>query len=281
MKEHAVRRGLVHYSTRMYDRGWVANHDGNLSVRIHPDRVICTPTAMSKADVTLDDLLVVDGSGARIAGHRRPFSELSLHRAVYDARPKVGAVVHAHPPHATAFGAAGLTVPHPFLPEAVVSLGPEVPTVPLAAPGGPANEALASFVRRCDAVIIAGNGVLAWGPDLELAFLRLELVEHLCQIAAAAVPLGGVRPLPAEMVQTLLAKRAKGGLCAPDERRADPPAVVTSMASSAPRAGGAGAAGASGATVTHRAAAQALKALPNVDPALAARLAAEVAARMK
>lgn len=254
MKESAARRDLVRYSHAMHRAGWVANHDGNLSARVAPGRIVCTPTSFSKLDVTPDDLVVVDDDGRKIGGRQRPFSELVLHRTVYGARAEVAAVVHAHPPYACAFGASGAPLPHPFLPEAVVSLGASIPTVPLTAPGAPAAEALKPFVRRCDAVIIAGNGVLTWGPSLELAYLRLELVEHLCRIAHTALPLGGVQRLPDSMVQALVAKRRKGGLAAPEEGAEAPRDVV-------------GAA-------TQRA----LSGVGHVDAARAAQLAREIAA---
>ena len=260
MNERSVRALLVRYSRAMHTAGWVANHDGNLSRRITKDRIICTPTSFSKADVGLDDLVVINDEGRKIAGAQRPFSELILHRAVYDARPKVQAVVHAHPPFATAFGVSGRAVPHPFLPEAVVSLGAELPTVPLTAPGAPAAEALRPFVRQCDAVLIAGNGVLSWGPSLELAYLRMELVEHLCRIAHQAIPLGGPQRLPESMIKTLVAKRRRGGLCAPDEGGVSVDHATDALAA--------------------KAAAKAITALPNIDPALAAQIAAEIAARM-
>ena len=192
MNEAQIRRDLVRYSHAMHAAGWVANHDGNLSARLGPDRIICTPTAFGKLDVTREDLVLVNGDGKKIGGRRRPFSELVLHRMVYGNRCDAVAVVHAHPPYATAFGVTGRALPHPFLPEAVVSLGPSIPTIPLTAPGAPSADALRGQVRRCDAVLIAGNGVLTWGPSLELAYLRLELVEHLAKIAHHAHGLGGV-----------------------------------------------------------------------------------------
>ena len=257
MNEARARRDLVRYSRDMHGAGWVANHDGNLSARITRDRIVCTPTAFSKADIGAEDLVVVDGEGRKLAGAHRGFSELALHLVIYGARPEVRAVVHAHPPYATAFGVSGRPLPHPFLPEAVVSLGAEIPTVPLTAPGKPGAAALRPFVRRCDALLVAGNGAWAWGPDLETAWLRLELVEHLCRIAHAAAPLGGPTPLPADVLSPLLAKRRSAGLAAPEEgaeaRRPD---------------------------VVERATALALAALPNADAALAARIAAEAAERL-
>ena len=190
-----------------------------------------------------------------------------LHRAVYDRREQVHAVVHAHPPFATALGAAGQSLPHPFLPEAAISLGAWVPTVPLTAPGKPGAEALSGFVRRCDAVLIAGNGAMAWGPDLETAHLRLELVEHLCRIALTALPLGGVRRLPREMVRDLVEKRAKAGLAAPDEA---PPSVDPAIPEPSAEP-----------NLASRAAERALAGLPVGDRALAERLATEIASKLR
>ncbi|MCK6571481.1 class II aldolase/adducin family protein [Myxococcota bacterium] len=268
MNEAAARRALVRYSHAMSNAGWVANHDGNLSARLSDDRFVCTPTAFAKLDVGLDDLLVVDAGGQRLAGAHKPFSELALHLAIYQARPEVRAVVHAHPPSATAFGAAGRSLPHPFLPEAVVSLGAEIPLVACTLPGKPAVDALKPFLRRCDAVCVAGNGVFAWGPDLETAYLRLELVEHLARIAIAAAPLGGVSKLPDAMVAELVARRAKAGLAAPDEGR---PAVEHGSAAD-------GRVPSSAADTATRAAQRALAGIPGADPALVARLAEQVAA---
>ncbi len=220
MTESQARKAILRYAHQMHAMGWVANHDGNLSARIHRDRYLITPTGMSKADIGLDDLVVVDSEGKKKGGRRRPFSEMSLHRIIYDRRPDVGAVVHAHSPYATAIGVSGSSLPHPFLPEAVVSLGAEVPTVALSMPGPEAVKALEPYVMRCDAVLIAGNGILTWGPDLELAFLRAELVEHMSKISAMARPMGGVQGLPQEMVKALVAKRVKAGLAAPDEGKA-------------------------------------------------------------
>ncbi len=254
MNEARARRDLVRYSAAMYAAGWVANHDGNLSARFGEDRIVCTPTAFSKADIGAEDLVVVDREGRKLSGAHSPFSELVLHRCVYAARPDVQAVVHAHSPMATAYGAAGVPPPHPFLPEAVVSLGAELPLVALTAPGEAAVNALRPHVRRCDALLVAGNGAWAWGPDLETAYLRLELLEHLCRIAWNATPLGGVQRLPEEMIRSLVERRRRGGLAAPEE--GSPPGTPDLVA---------------------RATERVLAALPNADPAIAAALAEKLA----
>ena len=203
---------VADYAQRLHARGWVANHDGNVSVRQGQGRYLATPTATSKAAVRADALVVVDDAGVQVGGRGKPFSEIGLHLTVYQSRGDVNAVVHAHPPTATGFAVAGVPLDEAFLAEAVVSLGPGIPTVPFAAPGAEACRALAGFTRGYDAVLLGGHGVLTWGPDLETAYLRLELVEHLARIALTARQLGGVRPLPSTVLPKLLEARAKGGL---------------------------------------------------------------------
>jgi len=212
VNEADVKRQLERYCKTVWERGWVANHDGNLSARLPRARVMCTPTALSKADITADMMLVLDDTGKVQQGSRKPFSEINLHLAWYHARPDVGAVLHAHPPCATALGVCGQSLDRPFLPEAVVSLGPIIPTVPLAMPGLEAVQAAGPYLDEYDALILSGNGVITCGPDLELAYLRMELVEHLARIYIEARKLGGPDALPPRYLQPLLAARAKAGL---------------------------------------------------------------------
>ena len=208
-----LRSDLVATSRRLHQMGWVANHDGNISVRLRGDRLLITPAAVSKADVDDASLIIVDLSGKVLEGRRKPFSELELHLAAYRARPEVEVVLHAHPPMATAFGLTGVPLAPIAMPEIVVSLGDSIPTVPRAMPKTPAVvkgvEAAASTV---DAMLLAGNGALTLGVDLNQALLRMELVEHYAKILQAARALGPVEPLPASDVATLLAARAKAGL---------------------------------------------------------------------
>jgi L-fuculose-phosphate aldolase len=225
-----LRQQIIAISHALHRMGWVANHDGNVTARLAAARFLATPTATSKADVHDRDLIEVDGHGARVAGTARPFSELAIHLAVYNARPDVGAVVHAHPPHATALGCSGSRLlERPFLAEAVVSIGASIPTLPFTASGTETAAAIAAAALDVDAVVCAGNGSFAWGADLEQAYLRLELVEHLARIATLAEATGGVKPLPEAAVSDLLAKRAKAGLGAAADRAAaasTPPRVI-------------------------------------------------------
>ena len=236
MIDPRLRAAVADYARRLHARGWVANHDGNVTARAGgtAGRYVATPTATSKADVTGDNLIVVDDAGAAVQGSGKAFSEIGLHLAVYRARPDVNAVVHAHPPTATGFAVAGVALDRPIVPEAVVSLGPTIPTVPFAPAGEAAVRALQPYLAGFDAVLLEHHGVLAWGRDLEQAYLRLELVEHLARIALVAAQLGGVRPLPSSALPPLLEARRKAGLgaaasattTAPPPPRPAPRAVV-------------------------------------------------------
>lgn len=214
--EERYRREIVEVSHALHSRGWVANHDGNLSARLDGSggaRLLCTPTAVSKGDVSPESLIVVGPDNAVLQGTRKPFSELRLHRVAYAARPDVNVVIHAHPPTATGFAVAGVALGPAFMAEPVVSLGESVPLVPYGLVGSPdLDEALSRALQGADAVLLANHGVLTVGPSFELALLRMELVEHLCKIALVARQLGGPVPIPRGDVEKLLEQRAKAGL---------------------------------------------------------------------
>jgi L-fuculose-phosphate aldolase len=204
-----LRAQVAQAARRMHAAGWAANHDGNVSARIGRDRFLITPTSTSKAEVTEAMLVVVDGTGALVEGTKKPPGETELHLAAYRARPDVDAVLHAHPPYATAFGAARVPLEPVCLPEAVVSLG-EVPLAPFALPKTSlATEAVSRCAAEADAMLLPGNGALTLGPDVALAFLRMELVEHLAKILHHARALGGAQPLPAEELKKLLEQNRK------------------------------------------------------------------------
>ena len=210
--DEIIARQLAAVCQDLHVRGWVANHDGNVSTRMADGRLLASPTAISKRDVRPEMLVILDRDGKVVQGARRVFSEIALHLAVYRARPDAAWVVHAHPAHATAWAVAGESFwDAPFLAEAVVSLGDSIPFVAYSLPGT-STSGLEAAIGRADAVLLGNHGVLTIGPDAETALLRMELVEHLARIAALARPLGGARPLPAADVATLLEARRKAGL---------------------------------------------------------------------
>jgi L-fuculose-phosphate aldolase len=155
----------------------------------------------------------VDYDGKVLEGRKKPFSELELHLAAYRARPEVEVVIHAHPPHATAFGLVGLELSPIAMPEIVVSLGDKIPTVPRAMPKTPeAVKGVEAAASQVDAMLLSGNGALTLGADLNQALLRMELVEHYAKILTAARQLGSVNPLAEADVTKLLDARKKAGL---------------------------------------------------------------------
>ncbi len=207
------RAELARVSKRLHANGWVANHDGNLSLKLNGQRLLITPTAVSKADVDESMLIITDLSGKVLEGRRKPFSELELHLAAYRARPEVECVLHAHPPHATAFGLTGQELAPIAMPEIVVSLGDRIPTLPRAMPKDAGGlERLFAACRDFDAMLLAGNGALTLGANLEQALLRMELVEHYAKILFISRSLGQVAPLEGAEVAKLLEARKKAGL---------------------------------------------------------------------
>jgi len=208
-----LRRQLLDIARELHSRGWVANHDGNVTVRLPGERLLATPTALSKRVLLDSDLIVLDSADRVVQGGRKPFSELKLHRAVLGARPDVHAVVHCHSPAATGLAVAGVAVEPRMLGEACVSLGAEVPLLPYGFANGPEQvAALAKAAADFDAVTLENHGVLAWGVDLEQAFLRAELVEHLATIQLRAMQGGRVRTIPPPDLERYLQARTRAGL---------------------------------------------------------------------
>ncbi len=204
-----LSRQIVAVSHALHARGWVANHDGNVSARLPNGRFLVTPTAISKADAAEGGLAVTDDAGKPVEGDARPPSEFALHLGAYAERPDVMACVHAHPPYATALACAGKPI-EVFLAEAVVSIGASVPITRFALPFGDEGAApIRELIGDHDALLLCRHGVITVGPTLELAMLRMELVEHMARILCLALPHGGVQALPADVVPLLLGKRRK------------------------------------------------------------------------
>jgi L-fuculose-phosphate aldolase len=207
--EQQCRDDIIRVCHRIYDKGWVAMNDGNVSIRLDKDRILCTPTAVSKGMVALEDLILVDMNGKQVEGDRQCTSEIAMHITVYSMRADVSAVVHAHPPVATGFAAAGRALDKALLPEVIINLG----AVPLAAYGLPGTPALSDgmlpFIPNYDALLLENHGCTTWGADLWEAFFRMEIVEHFARITFVAEMLGGARALPREEVEKLFASRAR------------------------------------------------------------------------
>lgn len=214
MELQGLKRVLVKYSRRLWEQGYVANHDGNISVKVDQRKLLTTPTAMSKIDIQEEDLLLVDiATGKVLSGTRKVFSEIALHLEWYRVRPDVRAVVHAHPPVSFAMGCTGLETDPRVTPEAIVSLGDRVPLAPVALPGSvESKQQIRSLGEIYDVIALGNHGLISAGADIEQAYLRMELVEHLSKVQQAAQAFGGMRLIPERFVAELLDRRKKAGL---------------------------------------------------------------------
>ncbi|MEA3396642.1 MAG: class II aldolase/adducin family protein, partial [Chloroflexota bacterium] len=184
----------------------VAN-DGNISVRLNNGCILITPSGLSKGRMAPEDLLVIDGEGRVVkpAGDPalRPTSECPMHLEVYRQRPDVRAVLHAHPPYATALTVAGKELRSDVLPEVIILLG-EIPTTAFALPSSPENAtAIRELIINHDALLIRQHGSLTVGRHLDEALINLERLEHVARVQWLAESLGHVTPLPAEMLPRL------------------------------------------------------------------------------
>jgi L-fuculose-phosphate aldolase len=198
-----LARAVARCCRGLWEGGLIAGADGNVSVRLAPDRVLVTPRGLLKCDLEPSDLVVVDLEGRQLDGCRQATTELDLHLRVYRRRPDCGAVVHAHPPTATAFAVAGEAFPEDVLPEITLLMG-EVPVVPYATPGTPAlGDAVEPFITGREAVLLANHGALTWGADLAQARIRMESLEHGARILLAARSLGRVTRLTREQLDAL------------------------------------------------------------------------------
>lgn len=194
------RETLCQVCLLLYQRGYVVSNDGNVSVRIGEDQVLITPSGVSKGRLTPDMLVVCDLEGRVLAGRLHPSSESAMHLLVYRERPDVGAVVHAHPPAATAFSICRRPLAQHYLTETISGLG-EVPVAPFALPStSQVPDSLRPYVAGCNGTLLANHGAIAWGRDLWNAFDRMEQVEQTAKIFALVHQLGGGVELSPEQV---------------------------------------------------------------------------------
>jgi L-fuculose-phosphate aldolase len=210
----AVARRMALCCRALAAHGLIAGRDGNLSVRVGPNRALVTPSGMIKSLVTPADMVEVDLNGKRVRRSRRkPTSELDLHLRILRHRADVHAVVHAHPPTATGFAVAGEQIPGNLLPELIFVVGP-VPLVPFGMPGTPElGDRIVPYIEdpRHDALLLANHGAVTMGNTLDEAWIRMESLEHAARIILAARTVGEPKPLSARAVETLEALRERDG----------------------------------------------------------------------
>jgi L-fuculose-phosphate aldolase len=231
-KEKDPRRQIVELGRLAYQKGWVAANDGNISVRLGADRILATPTGVSKGMMDPEDLIICDLDGNKVEGDRECTSEILMHTTIYQMRSDVRAVVHAHPPVATGFAVAGRPLNLALLPEVIIGLGC-IPLADYGLPGTPElSEALKPFIPTYDALLMANHGAVCYADDLMKAFFRMETVEHFARITLVAELLGGPRVLPRVEVEKLLDSRSRYGV---QTRKGMEPGCPLTAEDSAPR----------------------------------------------
>ncbi len=195
---------FVHYCRRLYEKGLVHACAGNVSSKCG-DEILISASGSCLGDITPEDVVLLrhDGGYTSVGG-RKPSSEWRIHRRIYEARSDIGAVVHAHPPKATALTIAGVALDQNLLAEIVVMLG-KVPLIPYILPGSDAlAEAVHEEIKTHHAVLLANHGVFATGTTLKEAYFRMELVESLAEMVIGAHQLGRVNELTPAQVQDIL-----------------------------------------------------------------------------
>ena len=213
--EEQARADIVEVGRRLWERGYVASNDGNISVRLDDQRLITTPKNVSKGFMTPDMMVITDLDGKKIAGERHPSSELKMHLEVYRNRADVRAVVHAHPPTATGFAVAGIPLDRAVLAEVITTLG----SIPIAEYATPSTEELPAAVRKYvkahDGLLLANHGALAMAPDVMSAYYRMETIEHFAKISLVARTLGREHLLSRDEVERLQGLRGMYGIASP------------------------------------------------------------------
>lgn len=202
-----LKTAICNVCHQMWLQGWVAANDGNVSCLAENGAVLCTPSGVSKRDMTPEMILTVDKDGHLIEGQKRPSTELSMHLRCYRERRDVRAVVHAHPPYATAFAVANRPLDDYAMIETICVLG-AVPVAPYAMPGTDAvADAISPFLPKHDAILLRAHGALTVGCDIQTAAFRMETLEHFAKISFLAHQLGGAAELPRSDIDALIKRR--------------------------------------------------------------------------
>jgi L-fuculose-phosphate aldolase len=213
--EEQIKADIVEIGRRLWERGYVASNDGNISVRVDDHRLITTPKNVSKGFMTPDMMVVTDFEGKKLAGERDASSELKMHLQVYRDRPDARAVVHAHPPTATGFAVAGIPLDRAVLAEVVTTLG----SIPIAEYATPSTDELpiacSKYLKAHDGLLLANHGALAIGPDLFTAYHRMETIEHFAKISLVTRQLGRENLLSRAEVNRLQGLRGMYGIASP------------------------------------------------------------------
>lgn len=189
---HQIKQDICDIGRRIYNRQFAAANDGNITVRVGENEVLCTPTLHCKGFLKPEDISLVDMTGKQISGRKKRSSEALLHLEIYRQRADIRSVVHCHPPHATAFAIAREPIPQCILPEVEVFLG-DVPITKYETPGGQAfADTIIPFVKKTNVMILANHGTVSYGETVEQAYWWTEILDSYCRMLMLARQLGHV-----------------------------------------------------------------------------------------
>lgn len=200
-----LREFICDIGRRAWQKGMGAANDGNISVLLDDGTLLCTPTGVSKGFMVPEMICRIDRQGRPVDGGKwKPSSETGMHLTVYDLRPDVRAVVHAHPLYATVHAICGKPLTEQIMPESTMFLG-EVPLSPYAVPASEElSQAIAPYLERHDAILLQNHGALSYGHDLQAAWFKMEALDYYAKVVYLAAAYGGPRQFTAEEVDKLI-----------------------------------------------------------------------------
>lgn len=209
-----IREAMCDVCHKMWQLGWVAANDGNVSVKLEDGTFLATPTGISKSFITPEKLVHIDKDCNVLEGLEgyRPSSEIKMHLRCYEVREDVGAVVHAHPPVATGYAVANKALDEYSMIETVIAIG-SVPVTPYGTPStNEVPDAITPYLPEHDVMLLQNHGALSVGADLITAYYRMESLELFAKISLNAHLLGGAQELSSENIDRLISMREQYGV---------------------------------------------------------------------
>lgn len=214
LKYMEVREQICDVCHKMWQLGWVAANDGNVSVKLDDGTFLATPTGISKSFITPEKLVHIDENGEVLDGPEgaKPSSEIKMHLRCYKEREDVGAVVHAHPPTATGYAVAHLDMDRYTMIETVIAIG-SIPVTPYGTPSTyEVPDAIAPYLQEHDVLLLENHGALTVGADLITAYYRMETLELYAKISLTAHLLGGEKEISEKNINRLIGMRKGYGV---------------------------------------------------------------------
>ncbi|HMB00612.1 MAG TPA: class II aldolase/adducin family protein [Spirochaetota bacterium] len=213
MNKKKIKKNICHTGYKIWQKGWCAANDGNITVKIKPDKFLATASGISKGSLKPAMVLAVNQKGAAFKKNKyRVTSEIKVHMAVYNKIPQCNAVIHSHSPYATVWAVAGQPLPEALYPEAEIMLGRvELAPYALQSTAALADKTAAVMSRDTGAVLMANHGCLTCGRSLAQAYERLEVLESYCRLLILLKKTGKAVLLSEEEISRLITLKKKLG----------------------------------------------------------------------